>query len=145
MSARAPRESAGRIQFQMAALGQTCLRDWLIRFGFGVGVSALAGTVSVLVGPTLGGVFLAFPVISLASLTLVAKEDGVRQARNDARGAGLGTLGLVAFAVVMAVTIVRWPLWSAFMAATAAWALVALGAYLVARRLGAGGDESPGP
>lgn len=76
--------------------------------------------------------FLAFPAILLASLTLVAKQEGVRQARNDARGARLGTLGLLAFAVVAAVTVTRWPLWAALTAATVAWAVVALGAYLVA-------------
>src|SRR5437763_1756121 len=43
----------------------------------------------------------------LASLTLVAKEDGARQARNEARGATLGTLGLIGFAAVLAVTLPR--------------------------------------
>jgi uncharacterized membrane protein (GlpM family) len=144
MSRQPARYGGDRIRVRTAELGQTSLRDWLVRFAFGAGVSALAGAISALVGPTLGGVFLAFPAISLASLTLVAKEDGVRQARNDARGAGLGTLGLLAFALVIAVTVTRWPLWAAFAAATIAWGLVALGAYLLAKTLGMGGDESPG-
>jgi hypothetical protein len=87
--------------------------------------------------------FLAFPAILLASLTLVAKEDGVRPARDDARGATLGTLGLIAFAAVVAVTLPGWPLWAALGAATAAWASVALGGYAIAKSAGAGGDESP--
>jgi uncharacterized membrane protein (GlpM family) len=117
-------------------------RDWLIRFAFGAGVSALAGVVSELAGPRVGGLFLAFPAILLASLTLVAKEDGINQARDDARGAVFGTIGLLAFAVVVATAATRWPLWATLTAATAAWAVVALGAYGIARRLGAGGDES---
>jgi hypothetical protein len=145
MSGQPVRFGDDRIRVRTAELGQTSLRDWLVRFGFGGGVSALAGAVSVLAGPTIGGMFLAFPAISLASLTLVAKEDGVPQARNDARGAGLGTLGLLAFAVVIAVTITRWPLWAAFTAAIMVWALFAIGAYLLARMLRAGGDESRGP
>jgi hypothetical protein len=73
----------------------------------------------------------------------VAKEDGVRQARNDARGATYGTLGLIAFAVVLLVAVGRWPLWLILLSATLAWVVVALGGYLVARLAGAGGDEPP--
>jgi hypothetical protein len=144
MSRASPRASGDRIRIRPQELVQTRARDWLVRFGFGAGMSALAGTISALASSALGGVFLAFPVISLASLTLVAQEDGVRQARNDARGAGLGTLGLVELAAVASVSLTRWRLWAAFTAATAAWAFAALGAYLLARTLGVGGDESPG-
>ena len=84
-------------------------RDWIIRFVFGAGVSAVAGVVSEIAGPRVGGVFLAFPAILLASLTLVAKEEGVKQARDDARGAAFGTIGLLAFAVVVASAATRWP------------------------------------
>jgi hypothetical protein len=133
-----------QIQLRAGELKQAPVRDWLIRFGFGAGVSALAGVVSVVAGPRVGGVFLAFPAILLASLTLVAKEDGARQARNEARGATLGTLGLVGFAAVVAITLPGWPLWAALGAAIAVWTLVALGSYFIARRAGAGGDESPG-
>jgi hypothetical protein len=116
-------------------------RDWLIRFAFGAGVSAVAGVVSEVAGPRVGGVFLAFPAILLASLTLVAKEHGINKARDDARGAALGTLGLIAFAVIVAVAATRWPLWATLTVATVAWAVVALAAYGIARMLGAGGDE----
>ncbi|MFB9907784.1 DUF3147 family protein [Allokutzneria oryzae] len=130
-----------RIRFRPKALCETRPRDWVIRFGFGAGVSVLAGVVTALWGPRLGGVFLAFPAILLASLTLVAKEAGIRQARNDARGATYGTLGLIVFALVLVVTAGLWPLWLTFVAATTAWAVVALGTYLLARLAGAGGDE----
>lgn len=132
-----------RVEFQPAKLRRTRTRDWLIRFGFGAGVSALAGVVALVAGARLGGLFLAFPAILLASLTLVAKEDGVRQARNDARGATYGTLGLIGFAGVVLVGAGHWPLWLVLLAATLAWTVVALGAYLVARLVGAGGDEPP--
>jgi uncharacterized membrane protein (GlpM family) len=117
-------------------------RDWLIRFAWGAGVSAVAGVVSEIAGPRVGGLFLAFPAILLASLTLVAKEEGIDQARDDARGAVFGTIGLVAFAVVVALAATRWPLWATLTVATVAWAVVALAAYGVAYRFGAGGDES---
>ncbi|TVT56104.1 DUF3147 family protein [Amycolatopsis rhizosphaerae] len=134
---------ADRVRFRPAALKDSRPRDWITRFGFGAGVSVVAGVVSVLAGPRVGGAFLAFPAILLASLTLVAKEEGVRQARNEARGATFGTLGLLAFALVTALTVGRLPLWLVFVAAVSGWALVALGAYLIARFAGAGGDEPP--
>jgi hypothetical protein len=124
-----------------AKLRETGARDWLIRLGFGAGVSGLAGTVSALAGARAGGLFLAFPAILLASLTLVAQEEGVRQARNEARGATFGALGLVVFATVVAVLTGRAPVWLALTAASAARTVVALGGYLVARWCGAGGDE----
>lgn len=120
------------------------LRDWLVRFAFGAGVSALAGVVAALAGPRVGGLFLAFPAILLASLTMIAEEDGVRLARDDARGATFGTAGLFAFAVVLAVTVTRWPLWVSLATASVVWTVVSVGGYLVALALGRGGDERPG-
>jgi len=116
-------------------------RELAIRFGFGAGVSLLAAIVSTVAGARVGGVFLAFPAILLASLTLIAKKDGVARARDDARGAALGTLGLIAFALVAAVTLTRWHPAAALATATAAWAVVSLAAYLVVRSAGSDGDE----
>src|SRR5205823_14459688 len=125
--------SSGPIKVSAGELKQTKARDWLIRFAFGAGVSALAGVVSALAGPLVGGLFLAFPAILLASLTLVAQEEGVREAREEAGGATFGTAGLLAFAAVLAVLVGRAPVWLALVAAGAAWTVVAVGTYLVAR------------
>jgi hypothetical protein len=133
-----------QLQVRAGELTKAPMRDWLIRFGFGAGVSALAGVVSAIAGPRVGGVFLAFPAILLASLTLVAKADGARQARNEARGATLGAPGLIGFAAVLALTLPRWSLWAAAGAAAAIWILIALGGYALAKRTGVGEDESPG-
>jgi uncharacterized membrane protein (GlpM family) len=143
--ARGQQETRGqqKIRASSGKLGKPPTRDWFIRFGFGAAVSAVAGVISAVAGPRAGGVFLAFPAILLASLTLVAKEEGPAQARDDARGAVFGTLGLVAFAVVVAVAVTRWPLWATFVAATLAWVVVSLVAYATARTLGAGADEPP--
>jgi uncharacterized protein DUF3147 len=91
-----------QIEVKPAEIKQPKARDWLIRFAFGAGVSVLAGVGAALFGPRVGGVFLAFPAILLASLTLIAEEDGLRQARDDARGAAAGTAGLLVFALVVA-------------------------------------------
>ena len=129
------------IEVKPAEIKQPKARDWLIRFAFGAGVSALAGVVAALSGPRVGGVFLAFPAILLASLTLIAEEDGLRQARDDARGATAGTAGLLVFAFVVAATATRWPLWAALGLAALAWAVVSLGLYALARATGHGNDE----
>lgn len=119
-------------------------KDLVIRFLFGAGTSVAAAVISLLAGPTIGGVFLAFPAILLASLTLVANEEGRSKARDDARGSAAGALGLIAFAGVGATLFARGPSAATFAAATAAWAIVALGAFLVAWRVGAGADEHQG-
>jgi hypothetical protein len=113
----------------------------LVRFGFGAGTSALAGVVSLIAGPTVGGVFLAFPAILLASLTLVADEEGRSKARDDARGAAAGALGLLAFAVIGAgLFATQFPV-LVFVEAAVAWVLAGPGSYLLAWRAGYGADE----
>ncbi|MGW4557383.1 DUF3147 family protein [Streptomyces sp. NPDC004365] len=138
-------EDTGRVRVDWRAAMRTPRKDVLLRFGFGAGVSLLAAVVSALFGPFIGGVFLAFPAILLASLTLVAEEEGIRRARDDARGAALGTLGLWAFAVVAAVLVRHHSAWLALGAATAAWAGVSLAAYAVTWAVGLGRDEQPSP
>jgi Protein of unknown function (DUF3147) len=102
-------------------------RDLVVRFVFGAVTSAVAGSLSILFSPIVGGVFLAFPAILAASLTLIAEEEDRREAREDARGAAVGA---VAFAGVGALlfTEVAWPL--ALAAACGAWIVGALGLYL---------------
>ena len=135
--------SADRIRFDVRATWHMPRKDLLIRFAFGSGVSAAAAIVSALAGPFEGGVLLAFPAILLASITLVAKEEGLRRARDDARGAAMGTLGLLAFALTAASLLPQHSAWLALGAATAAWVVVSLLAYGVARAVGRGGDEPP--
>jgi uncharacterized membrane protein (GlpM family) len=80
------------------ALRRTPASGYLIRFGFGGSMTALAGIIAHAYGPTIGGLFLAFPAVLPASLTLVATQDGRKSAREEAGGAILGAVGLAAFA-----------------------------------------------
>jgi len=130
-----------RLRFQPSKIGEASVREMSVRFGFGAATSALAGVVSVLAGPTVGGVFLAFPAILLASLTLIAHEEGRSKASDDARGAAAGALGLLAFAAVgCGLFTAQFPV-SVFVEASLAWALAGIGAYLIAWRAGYGADE----
>ncbi|MFD7656655.1 hypothetical protein ACFV4N_22010 [Actinosynnema sp. NPDC059797] len=63
------------------------LWDWVVRFAFGAGVSAVTGVVAVAFGLRLGGLLPAFPPILPAGVALVAEHSGVRQAQDDMQGA----------------------------------------------------------
>ncbi|WP_052443353.1 DUF3147 family protein [Streptacidiphilus neutrinimicus] len=140
-----PSEDLDRIRLDPSAAGKVKPRDMGLRFAFGAAVSALAALIAYGTGAKTGGMFLAFPAIALASLTLVADNEVLRRARDDARGAVFGTLGLLAFALTGWQLLPCTSAWSALTAATAAWSVVSGLAYLVARMTSHGGDERPPP
>src|SRR5215218_8016064 len=123
-----PEESIGA---QVEKVRHLRSRDLVVRFVFGAITSAVAGSLSILFSPIVGGVFLAFPAILAASLTLIAEEEDTTETREDGRGAVVGALGMAAFAAigVAAFTKIAWPL--ALAAACCAWAIVAIGLYLL--------------
>jgi hypothetical protein len=104
-----------KIEANLSTLKTVKFHEYAIRFFFGGLVTALAGVVAKHYGPVIGGLFLAFPAIFPASATLIEKHekqkkqraglDGTRlgseAASVDAAGASLGTIGLIAFAVIV--------------------------------------------
>jgi hypothetical protein len=94
-----------------------------VRFAFGGLVTVATGLVAHRWGPAIAGLFLAFPSILPASLTLVKQHDGRSCAADDARGARLGTAGLAAFAVVVAAGAGHLPAPLLLAAASVAWLL----------------------
>jgi hypothetical protein len=111
---------------QLKPEGLTRTRPWeyLARFVFGGMVTACTGLVAHHFGPSIGGLFLAFPAILPASLTLVKRHDGRAQAVDDARGACLGSIALAAFAFIVQGTATRWPAALVLGSATLVWAVV---------------------
>lgn len=122
-------------------------KDYLIRFGFGGVVTALTGLIASHWGPVVGGLFLAFPAILPATLTLVASHDDKSTAGSDAAGAAVGALGLAAFAIVVWQTADATPAWLVLIAASAVWLAISIAAWLILRALGifAGDDQQPEP
>lgn len=109
---------------------QVSPRHLLVRFAFGAATSAVAGTISIVWNAKAAGVMLAFPAILAASLTLIANEESRRAAREDARGAVLGGVGLAAFAGVGYASFGHLPSVLVLVLALLAWASVACGLYL---------------
>lgn len=104
------------------------------RFGFGAGIAIVAGLVGMRFGPLLGGLFLAFPAVLPAALSMIERKEGEEKADVDAIGAVLGSGGMLAFALVAALGV---PV-SAFPAlalASAAWIVVAAGLFLLVRQV----------
>jgi uncharacterized membrane protein (GlpM family) len=81
--------------------------EYPIRFVFGGAVTMAAGLLGRRFGPLVGGLFLAFPAILPATLTLVKDHDGREQAADSAAGAACGALGLLGFAACVWLTASR--------------------------------------
>ena len=105
-------------------------RELAIRFAFGAAASLLAGCTTLIFGPGAGGLFLAFPAILAASVTLIEKKEGNRAAVHDIKGAVLGAVGLGAFALAFEAALQTTALGFALALAFAAWIATSLGLYV---------------
>ena len=85
------------------------VRELLVRFAFGAAISATAGFVGLLAGRTAGGLFLAFPAILPAAITLVESKEGTSKAISEMRGAVLGALAMAGFAGIVLALVARIP------------------------------------
>jgi hypothetical protein len=115
-----------RIRFSPGGVKKMDARQGLIRFAAGAFASLLAALVSAFLGSKTAGPLLALPAILIASLTLIADQDGLRSAIDDSRGAVFGGIGLVAFAVVVWQGFGHLATWLVLVLATVAWAVVSL-------------------
>jgi hypothetical protein len=103
------------IRLNLSALNQVSWSALLVRFALGGLVTVAAGVIADVWGPTVGGLFLAFPAIFCASATLIEKHERARKEQRglegkkrgtdaaalDAAGAGLGSVALAAFGAVI--------------------------------------------
>ncbi len=87
-------DSAGkRITIEPSRLRDLDLSALGVRFAFGFLISVIVGAIGMAAGDQVAGLFLAFPAILPASLTLIAREDGEDKAKVDAAGACFGSVG----------------------------------------------------
>jgi len=121
-------------QVDLKKIGKVRPRELFVRFAFGALVSTVAGILTITAGPKFGGLFLAFPAILPATLTLLEKKDGLAQAVSDVRGAVVGSVGMIGFAIVAMLLMRRDPL-LALVAALATWVGISGALYLALRIL----------
>ncbi len=119
-------------RISLHALRSISVGDYLLRFAFGFVISVVAAIVAQVAGAKVGGLFLAFPAILPATLTLIERREGHAQAVSDVRWAALGAIGMIAYAVVM-VGLVQHEQALALVCALVAWTVVSVGLYSVVR------------
>lgn len=111
---------------------QTQPREYLVRFVLGGLVTAAAGAVGLRWGPVVGGLFLAFPSILPASLTLVSHHSQLtRAAGADALGAALGSCALAIFGLLLWAFAASVPAWLLLLAASVLWLVVSVAVWAV--------------
>lgn len=122
--------------------------EYATRFGLGGLVTAGAAAITDKLGPSFGGIFLAFPAILAASVTLVEKHEreqkeqkglhgvdrGKQAAAADAAGAAMGSVGLFAFAWFVSEFLPYRNAALVIAAATIVWAAVAGAAWWTRKR-----------
>ena len=137
-----------RIRFSPSSLKEGRWYEYVIRFALGGGATVFTGLLSSRYGATFGGLFLALPAIFCASATLIEKHEirrkrqaglagkrrGKEAAALDAVGGGLGTIGLLAFAMVFSL-IVESSIPASFVGASLAWLIVSVAAWCVRRKM----------
>ncbi len=126
------------VQLKLSALKQTKWYEYLIRFVFGGLTTVATGLVAAKYGPVIGGMFLAFPSIFPASVTLVqthkketeqkkgegeqeSKEEGKDSAAKTSAGTAMGSTGLFLFALVLWNLSTRLAPWLVLLLALAVW------------------------
>lgn len=135
-----------RVGIDLAKLREVRARDLVIRFAFGAAISVAAALVGLRFGHRAGGLFLAFPAILPASLTLISDKHGRHQATVDAIGAVLGGLALGVFALAALVLLGHAAPAAALLGATAAWLVASAILYFgVALALARSGRDPSAP
>ena len=126
------------IAWDIGRLHDVKASELTVRFAFGAAVSVAAAIAGKIFGPMVGGMFLAFPAILPAALTLVERKHGTEAAVHDQRGALLGAFGMVAFAVVATLAFTHLSVGIVVILASAAWTAWQLACTSRSRR----GDEN---
>lgn len=122
------------IRFEPSAAKKTKPSEHATRFLFGGVVTVMTGVVAHEWGPWIGGFCLAFPAILPASLTLVKEHDGRKKACDDARGSRFGAIGLLAFAIAVAILAPRVHPALVLAIATVIWVVTSVTTWKLAER-----------
>lgn len=128
------------VEFKLSDIKETKPVELGVRFLFGGLCTVGAGLIATRYGPAIGGLFLAFPAIFPASITLIQSHEKEKKARigsdgtgrgrmaasMDAAGAALGSCGLFAFAWICWKALTNYNPAAVIAAATAVWLAVSV-------------------
>jgi MFS family permease len=137
------------IQIDLESLRITKPHEYVLRFLFGGLVTAATGLIAKRFGPSVAGLFLAFPAIFPATATLIAKHeklrkkeagyDGTRRGRAaaavDAAGTAVSALALLIFALIVWRLLPSTSPWITLLLASLAWATTAIALWHLRRKL----------
>lgn len=136
------------VKLNLGSIRSTTWTEYATRFVFGGAVTLLAGLIAKKFGPSIGGLFLAFPAIFPAGASLIAKQQREKKRRADvngevrsrlaagvdAGGAAIGCSGLIGFAISAWKLLPQLPLCQTLILATGIWAVVAVTMWAFCRR-----------
>lgn len=105
--------------------------DYAMRFLFGAAIALVSGLVGMKFGPKVGGVLLGFPAILPASLTLIEKAEGKKEASVDSEGAILGAGAMIVFAIIVSIAVTKLGVIPCLIIALLVWLFVAVGLYFL--------------
>jgi hypothetical protein len=137
------------VRLELSVLRQSRWYEVVLRILFGGIATVLTGLIAKSSGPVVAGLFLAFPAIFPATATLVEKHtkerrrkaglDGSLRAADvvaiEARGATLGSIGMIIFAAVMWLGLPHLPPVLGFVMAGFAWLAVSVIVWQLRRTL----------
>jgi hypothetical protein len=141
--------SGMRIGLNFSTVTETRWYELAVRFLLGGLITAATGIIGKKFGPSVGGLFLAFPAIFPASATLIDKHEkekkeqaglnGRGRARQlvsiDAAGTAMGSVGLFVFALLVSQLITRHNPWLVMAGSTVAWMVVSGALWYVRKRI----------
>lgn len=129
-----------KVKIKTSALRETKWYEYVTRFLLGGAITVFSGIVAKKFGPVLGGLFLAFPATFPASATLIEKHENQKKERAgisaghrgrdaaalDAAGATMGSIAMLAFAIVAWKTLPTHTTWIVLAGATVTWFAVSV-------------------
>ena len=137
------------IRLHFDAVKRVRWKELATRFLFGGAITTTAGLIAEHWGPFAGGLFLAFPAIFPASVTLLAKKQKQKKARHgmegttrarkaaaiDSRGTILGCIGLACFGLVVWLLLSSFNAYAVLLLAVGLWTAVSLALWLSLRKI----------
>jgi hypothetical protein len=138
-----------RITVDTQTLRETKPHELIVRFMVGGMITAFTGVIAKKFGPAVGGLFLAFPAILPASVTLINKHERERKERAglhgtkrgreaasaDAAGAAIGSIALFVFAILVWQLLPRFRPWLVLTGITVLWFLIACMAWRIRKAM----------